>query len=64
METAEPKKRKVPKNFRLSDEGERLLLTIGERKGLKQVEVIEMALRRLAELEGLRGTKEGQQATV
>lgn len=43
--------RKNPKNLRLSDEGDRLLLALSARLGVTQVAVIEIALRRMARSE-------------
>lgn len=46
-------KRKNPKNLRLSDDGDALLMALSKTLGLKQVGVIELALRRLATAEGV-----------
>ena len=46
-------KRKNPKNLRLSDDGEALLLALAKKLGLKQVGIVELALRRLAQAEGV-----------
>lgn len=49
----ETQKRKIPKAFRLSDVGERLLATIAGRLGVNQTAVVEMAIRRMATVEGI-----------
>jgi predicted transcriptional regulator len=46
-------KRKTPKAFRLSDDGEELLTELARRLGVKQTAVIELALRRMASAEGV-----------
>lgn len=46
-------KRKTPKAFRLSDQGESLLVKIAEHLGVNQTAVVEMAIRRMAKGEGI-----------
>jgi len=46
-------RRKTPKAFRLSDQGEALLIALSEHLGVKQTAVIEMAIRRMAKTEGI-----------
>jgi hypothetical protein len=58
----EPEKRKNPKNFRLTDEAEALLLLLSKRLGVKQVGVMELAIRRLAQAEGVSLTAETPKA--
>jgi hypothetical protein len=54
-------KRKTPKAFRLSDQGEALLVALSDHLGVKQTAVIEMAIRRMAKTEGVT-TEQSQQA--
>ena len=46
-------KRKNPKNLRLSDDGEGLLLALSRKLGLKQTGIVELAIRKLADSEGV-----------
>lgn len=46
-------KRKTPKAFRLSDQGEALLVKLSEHLGVKQTAIVEMAIRRMAKGEGV-----------
>ncbi len=54
-------KRKTPKAFRLTEDGETLLAALAKRLGVKQTAVVEMAIRRMAEAEGVRA-EQGQAA--
>ena len=53
-------KRKTPKAFRLTDDGEALLVALSKRLGVKQTAVVEMAIRRMAETEGVRPDANGR----
>jgi hypothetical protein len=46
-------KRKNPKNLRLSDDGEGLLLALSRKLGLKQTGIVELAIRKLAAAENV-----------
>lgn len=46
-------KRKNPKAFRLSDQGDALLESLSKHLGVKQTAVVEMAIRRMAKAEGI-----------
>lgn len=48
---------KKPTSIRLSEEGKHLRKLLAERLGLSESAVIELALRRLAEMEGVRRDK-------
>lgn len=52
-QTATTAKRPNPKNFRISKDGETYLLALTAKLGLKQVGVLELAIRRLASAEGV-----------
>lgn len=53
------RKPKTLKNFRLSDDGEAYLLALTEHLGLKQTGVVELALRKLAQAEGVTLPRKG-----
>jgi hypothetical protein len=46
-------KRKNTKNFRISDDGEALLIALSKRLGVTQVSIIEMSIRKMAASEGV-----------
>jgi hypothetical protein len=48
------KEHKKPTSIRLSDEGKRLRKALSERLGISESAVLELALRRLAEMEGIK----------
>jgi hypothetical protein len=56
-ETTATTKRKNPKNLRLSDEADGLLLALSESLGVTQKAVMEMAIRRMAKAEGIASEK-------
>ncbi len=47
------KKRPAQKAFRMSDDGRELLAQLADRLGLKETGVVELAIRRLAQAEGV-----------
>jgi predicted DNA-binding protein len=51
------KERKKATSIRLSEEGKQLRKLLAERLGLSESAVIELALRRLAEMEGVKRDK-------
>ncbi len=53
MVDEEETKRKTPKAFRLSDDGEALLIGLSKHLGVKQTAIVEMAIRRMAQTEGI-----------
>ncbi len=46
--------KKTHSNYRISEEGKQLLKRLTEKLGLTETSVIELAVRRLAEAEGVR----------
>lgn len=52
--TDEQKKRKNPRNFRLSDHAEATLEALEAKLGINKTKVVEMAVRKLGEREGIK----------